>query len=232
MRIVTSWSDYPSAILGYNERALIHWLRSVIREGETWLDIGGHYGYTAMAMAQRVGYAGRVFTFEPTLATAGCLSRTIGLNCLEQVTVLPLALGYSESLHMNRTAVVRGMSDNTVKAGDEETTILVASFDWLWPRICGGNRRIDGVKIDVQGAEINVLQGMERSLKECKPKLALELHQGVDRRALLQILESCGYDCEATPIEPAAGETSAQYLDNHSYEFRPRSARATPTSFR
>jgi len=38
--IVTSWHDYPAAILGYTERPLLTWFAQNVRPGETWLDIG------------------------------------------------------------------------------------------------------------------------------------------------------------------------------------------------
>jgi FkbM family methyltransferase len=222
MRIVTSWNDYPAAILGYNERALLRWLGANVRRGETWLDIGAHYGYTALAMSRLVSAQGRVFTFEPTPSTAGCISRTVSINKLSQITVVPMALGSPPELELKRIATTRGMSDSTLKNGRDHVAILVASFDWLWPRICGENCRIHGIKIDVQGMEIEVLRGMAESLREWRPKMALEVHEGVDREALLALLEDCGYTRDATPIEPAEGETSALYLDNRSYEFCPR----------
>jgi len=46
-------------------------------------------------------------------------------------------------------------------------------------------QQIDGVKIDVQGMELDVLSGMKRLLKTYTPKLIVELHPGVDRDALL-----------------------------------------------
>jgi len=219
MRIVTSWKDYPSAILGYNEKALLQWFGCNIRIGETWLDIGAHYGYTAMAMARLVGAKGRVFAFEPMLSTAGCISRSIAINGLTQVTIVPMALGSPSELEIRRISTTRGMADSTLKGGSDEAAIFVASFDWLWPRICGADSRIDGVKIDVQGMEIEVVRGMSGLLKRWRPKMALEVHERVDREALLTLLESCGYARDATPIEPVAGETAAQYLENRSYEF-------------
>jgi FkbM family methyltransferase len=219
LRIVTSWNHYPSAILGYNEKALLKWLSATVRPGQTWLDVGAHYGYTALAMGKLVGTAGRVFTFEPTLTTAGCVSHTVSLNKLKQVTVVPLGLGAPATLELRRMATLFGMSDINVKDREDEVTIYVASFDWLWPQICGGNARIDGVKIDVQGMEIDVVRGMSTWLKAWKPKLAVELHPGVNREDLLTLLESCGYDRSALPIEPAGGETAPQFLDNRSYVF-------------
>jgi len=51
-RIVTSGHDYPAAILGYTERPLLDWFDKQVGAGETWLDVGAHYGYTAIALAR------------------------------------------------------------------------------------------------------------------------------------------------------------------------------------
>jgi FkbM family methyltransferase len=220
MRIVTSWNDYPSAILGYTEKALLEWLGCNVRIGETWLDIGAHYGYTAMAMARLVGAKGRVFAFEPMVGTAGCVSQSIAINRLTQVTIVPMGLGSPSQLEVRRISTTRGMADSTLGRDRNEAAIFVAACDWLWPQICGGDNRVDGIKIDVQGMEIEVVRGMVAVLRRWKPKLVVEVHGGVDRELLLALLENCGYGRDATPIEPLAGETSAGYLKDRSYEFR------------
>src|SRR5579864_9291336 len=71
-RIYTSWHDYPGAILGRTERPLLKWFQRNVAVGETWMDVGAHYGYTAVALASLVGPSGRVFAFEPVLSTAAC----------------------------------------------------------------------------------------------------------------------------------------------------------------
>ena len=222
LRIVASWRDYPSAILGYNERALLSWMDDSALPGETWLDIGGHYGYTTLALSKLVGAGGRVFTFEPTLSTAGCVEKTVLLNSLSQVTVVPMGLGARPELELRRTAFVRGMADSTVPLGEEQVTIFVASLDWLWPQICGANPQIDGVKIDVQGMEVEVIRGMTELLRIWKPKLTIEMHSGVDRESMLQLLEACGYGRDSKPVEPMPGEVEAQYHDDRSYAFSAR----------
>jgi hypothetical protein len=58
-RIVTSWHDYPVAITGRTERPLLDWFTQNVKPEETWLDIGAHYGYTAIALSRLVGAAGR-----------------------------------------------------------------------------------------------------------------------------------------------------------------------------
>lgn len=67
--IVTSWQHYYTGILGTVEHGLITWFDANAKAGETWLDIGANYGYTALALRRAVGPQGRVFAFEPKLRT-------------------------------------------------------------------------------------------------------------------------------------------------------------------
>lgn len=225
-RIVTSWHDYPAAILGRTERPLLDWFDQNVGLGETWLDVGAHYGYTAVALGRLVGPRGRVFAFEPMVATAGHLGRTRSLNGLTQLTVIPCGLGAPESIELRRLPMVRGMVDATLEdRGRSAEAFLVARLDSLWSAIAGRERRIDGVKVDVQGMEIEALDGMGRLLREFRPKLVIELHRGVDRGRLLDLLDACGYPRVAFPIDPAPTETEAEYLDDRSYYW----SRPSPT---
>jgi len=227
-KIVTSWHDYPAAILGWTERPLLNWFAQNVRTGETWLDIGAHYGYTAIALSQFVGPTGRVFAFEPLVGTAGYLTRTRQINSLAQLTVMPIGLAAPESLDLVSLPTTRGMADRTLlteawseRGGAWREALLVARLDWLWPRICGTSSRIDGIKVDVQGMEIEVLRGMATTLREHRPRLVVELHAGVDRAAFLDLLETLGYSRQASFVEPAAGETEPAYLNDRSYAFSP-----------
>jgi FkbM family methyltransferase len=214
--IVTSLHDYPAAILGTTEKRLLGWLAENVKPGQTWLDVGAHYGYTALAIAERVGAGGKVFAFEPSITTAGHLNRTRLLNHLEQIKVVPIALGEAGSLHRVVVAIERGMANHEI-GGSSSDDIYVAGFDDLWPGLDGG--RVDGVKVDVQGMEAATLAGMRRCLAEQRPKLALEFHAGVDRAQVLAELARAGYVLPGRPIEPLPGETEAAYHDNRSYAF-------------
>lgn len=217
--LVTSWHDYPAAILGLTERPLLRWFAENVGEGETWMDIGAHYGYTAICLSRLVGPRGRVFAFEPMLATAGCLSRTRELNELRQLTVVPVALSDCADLATGTLPIVRGMVDSTLTTGGGAEPFLAARLDWLWPRIGGDCESVDGVKVDVQGMEIEVLRGMSGILRTHRPKLAIEFHRGVSRCGLLALLADAGYGRPGTPIEPLPGESAPSYADNRSYAF-------------
>ena len=219
-RIVTSWHDYPAGISGVTEAPLIAWFGQHVATGTTWLDVGAHYGYTAIALSRLVGRDGRVFAFEPMRETAGCLAQTRRLNDLRQLTVVPYGLGRPDTATSIGLPTVRGMADRTVAPAQHRLeTIDIARFDWLWPQINDGNPVVHGIKIDVQGMELEVLGGMQGMLAAQKPLLVIELHRGVDRVAILDLLRSAGYSTNGTAIEPTAGELGALLLDDRSYAF-------------
>jgi FkbM family methyltransferase len=215
--IETSWHDYPGAILGTTERGLLRWLSSNVQHGETWLDVGASYGYTAIALSRFVGQSGRVFAFEPVVGTAGCLSRTRDMNRLDQLTVIPLALGDDPEFQVLRVPATRGMADYTLSGANPTETIFAISLDTLWPSLVIEDSVIHGIKIDVQGMELQVLAGMRDLLARWAPKLIVEFHRGVDRAKVLEVLAVAGYSMIFEPIE--AGDAGDELADDASYVF-------------
>jgi FkbM family methyltransferase len=230
-QIVTSWHDYPSAILGRTERPLLDWFRKNVQPGQTWLDVGAHYGYTAIALSRLVGNKGRVFAFEPHIATAGCLAQTRSINVLSQLYIVPMALGTSPGTTRRAMKSVRGMIDRTINDCSMnfrealEEAFFETALDPIWPGIAGDDLRVHGIKIDVQGMEIEAISGMQNLLRKWLPLLVIELHSGVSRAALLELLGSIGYDTVAMPIEWMPGEEKGALADNRSYTFKPRTGR-------
>jgi FkbM family methyltransferase len=200
--IYTSWHDYPGAIRGDTEAPLLAWFARHVKPGETWLDIGAHYGYTSIALSERVGNTGRVIAFEPVAATAGCIGRTRELNKLRQLQVVPFGLSSEPGIRPCRLPVYRGMADSTLARHGLDPPMFLGSFDDLWDSLSENDPRVDGAKIDVQGMELNVLLGMTGMLRRSHPRLVIEFHAGVDRAPVLDLLESCQYSRDPEAIEP------------------------------
>jgi FkbM family methyltransferase len=219
--IFTSWYDYPAAITGRTEKSLIAWFQENIRPGETWLDVGAHYGYTAIALSRFVGSRGRVFAFEPMLTTAGYLNQTMAVNGFSQSTVLPFALGQRENITIKQLPVERGMIDSTIE-NTEKVQFFTTNLDWLWSQINNNEPKIDGIKIDVQGMELSVLKGMIGILRKQNPVILLEFHKGADREKISAFLSSAGY--QEPGIHPGGDKpvSDNNYLDNQSYVFTTR----------
>lgn len=219
-RIITSWRDYPAAIMGYAEKELTGWLLRNVRAGETWLDVGAHYGYTSLAMCRGVGESGRVFAFEPSLSSAGCIARTRLANRYWWWTVCPFGLDASPVLATHELPWVRGMIDSQVSlaAADGTEKFMSVALDPVWPGLAAGNPVVHGIKMDVQGMEIEALAGMRELLRAHRPKLVLEIHAGVDRARVTAILGEAGYGLQPQPIEK--GATDFYALDsNYSFVF-------------
>jgi FkbM family methyltransferase len=218
--IVTSLHDYPGAISGRTEKPLLEWFRLNVKPGQTWLDVGAHYGYTSIALAEFVGAGGRVYAFEPSLSTAGCLNQTRALNRLEQIRVVPFALAESGELRIASVPVDRGMANHAF-GGSRSEDIYLVGFDHLWKTL--GERAVHGVKMDVQGMEMQALEGMSAMLTRQRPKLVVEFHRGVGRGPILKLLGRVGYRLPGKAIGPRPDEAEAPYEDDRSYSFEPMS---------
>jgi FkbM family methyltransferase len=198
-QIYTSWFDYPAAILGYTEKQLLKWFNEYVLPGQTWLDIGAHYGFTSLALARLVGSTGRVFSFEPMVQTAGYLQATMLANQFTQVEVIPIGLSNNNEIKRIKSHVTRGMVDSMRNTGGTQS-FLITSLDWFWDRIAT-NKIIHGIKIDVQGMEIDVIDGMRNILRTYRPKLIVEIHHGVEKQTLDSSLKKAGYNIVGVPIE-------------------------------
>jgi FkbM family methyltransferase len=159
------------------------------------------------------------------LNTAGCISRTRVLNDLSHLTVIPMALGNCPDLTIDSLQSVRGMIDSTLQeSGGFKETFVASRLDWLWPKISGSDSRIHGVKIDVQGMELQVLEGMVALAGSYRPRLLIEIHRGVSRPRLLDLITSMGYKSQGSAIEPLPGEGDPAYADDRTYLFTPNPA--------
>lgn len=210
--LVTSWRDYPAAILGYTERPLLRWLAANVGRGETWLDVGAHYGYTALALSRLVGEEGRVFAFEPVPETAGCLAATRSRNRLEQLTVLPLGLSDAPGVSVLDVPVVRGMAEHARPPAGRRAAIVTTALDAIWDAVSRGRRAVHGVKVDVQGMEGQVLAGMRGILDEFRPRLVVEFHAGVDPAPAIGLLDGAGYRLPGEPLGGHAEDASLAFV--------------------
>jgi FkbM family methyltransferase len=238
MRIFTSWQDYPRSILGSAETPLCRWIEEHASKGETWIDIGAHHGVTSLALSRAVGVGGRVFAFEPVLSSAGFLARTREANALTQMTVVPLAMGNAQELTLVRVSLEsKGMIAITPKmragtwAGVGEIVYEMA-FDRIWPVLNDGIDRVDGIKVDVQGAESYVLRGLRETLERHKPKLVVEYHDYADLTEFLETLESVGYSRVGRDIDEPSNVPTSELRNgcNYEFDFICRSVAARPSA--
>ena len=130
----------------------------LLHPGATVVDVGANIGYNTFYAAQRVGHSGRVYAIEPAQDNLAVLYANLFANGLTNVFVLPYAAGIRHEvkqffLRGEVSAVNSLFSDNFYAVVTDTTEVLTAPLDDLIPVTP------DLVKIDVEGAELDVLQG-------------------------------------------------------------------------
>lgn len=177
------------ALDGYWELWLTRFLLRTLRAGMRVADIGANVGYYSLLMAEMVGEAGHVLAIEPNPAVAPLLRDNLLMGGFAaRSTVAEVALGAAAE-EGRRLAVPGGAPMNAalMPAGAEGGhAVRVTTLDALlegWPRL-------DLVKIDAEGAEAEILQGMAATLARWRPHLVVEINaaRGYDAAALLRRL--------------------------------------------
>lgn len=182
--------------------------RQLIKPGDVVLDVGAHVGYFTMLAARLVGRQGRVIAFEPLPVNLAYLRQHQRVNRLDNVDILPLAVGGTqrEMTLALRGGSGRGRLESGRHAGPR---VRVTSLDALLRS--GRLPEPDFIKMDVEGAETEALQGAAELLGRCRPTMLLSVH-GQRGHGSKAILTSLGYrlshvDDQATLVAtpPAAG---------------------------
>jgi FkbM family methyltransferase len=153
-------------------------LRRHVAPGAVVYDIGANLGFFSLLAARLAGPQGRVHAFEPAPANAAAIRANAAANGLERIDVLELALadapgraGLSVPDDASWAFLERYAPDRAAGAGIE---VEVETVDRL---VAAGRLAPPGlVKIDVEGAELDVLAGMEETLRRHGPVLVCEMH--------------------------------------------------------
>jgi FkbM family methyltransferase len=172
MKIYTSLHNYPSAIFGRTEKDLLRWFSKNVSKDETWIDVGANYGYTVLALSKNIGPEGKIYAFEPVTSTFEALNETIKLNNLKNIETYCIALSDNKNLFKKRFQSTRGMLTNEDSSSKLEISLISLDSYFDYNTI----NKIDGIKIDVDGPELEVLIGMKSLLEIHGPKIVIEVH--------------------------------------------------------
>jgi FkbM family methyltransferase len=199
--------------------------RRLTRPGDWVLDVGGHIGYYAVLFGSIVGPLGRVTAIEPNPDNALLLRENVSLNRLDQiVTVVEGAAGAAPGTATLYRPRVGNRGDSRLfddptnhGARREQVIVPMTTLDectQTWPRV-------DLVKMDVQGYELQVLTGMRRVLAS-NPELILVIElwpwglrrAGTDPHELLAKLTGFGFSLWEVPEEESVRPVAADIVSH------------------
>jgi FkbM family methyltransferase len=185
---------------------------SVVKTSDTFYDIGANVGYYSLLGSRLVGDSGKVISIEPVIRNLYYLYRHIELNGVTNALLLAMACSDKTSIAsfaLGRNCALGRLSDvrNTQPSGAHglavvpTTTVdLIAEHTHLMP---------DVMKIDVEGAELQVLYGAQYVLSQVKPKIFLSIHSSELRTACLQHLSLLNYRIQ--PLNDGVQEPTEYY---------------------
>jgi FkbM family methyltransferase len=143
-------------------------VQELVQPGDTVLDIGANIGYYTLILARLVGSGGRVFAFEPDPENFALLERNVEANGFRNVVLINAAV----SDHCGQLKLYRSESnagDHHIYASGENRPAVQAAAVSLDEYFRGQSMQIGLVKIDVQGSEAKVVEGMESLLQAGLP---------------------------------------------------------------
>jgi FkbM family methyltransferase len=186
-----------------------------VRAGDHVVEVGASIGLYALAFAGRVGPEGHVTAFEPDPESASALEANVGVNgWRDRVTVIRAAVGQRGG--QVRFAAARGLESRIEMRPEVRDGVITVPLVGLGQALAG--RRIDLIKIDVEGFEQQVLQGARTILTEAhqRPRAILvEVHPfawaeaGTTSASFLGLLDELGFRVE--DMEGAAVSGIGEY---------------------
>jgi len=182
------------------------------RPGAAIADVGANWGYFTLVAASAVGPSGSVIALEPDPRQFAALSRNVELNGFAHVRCIEAAAASSDG-----RVTLAGFADEGANRGVSRIAdggeggptfdVRAVRLDAIVP----GPDAVDLVKIDVEGAEDLVLEGMRDGLRSRRYRaLILELHpgqlraRGIDPAICLRGLADLGYRGWTIDVSPAA----------------------------
>lgn len=175
-------------------------LCTLARRGTTAIDVGANVGVMAIPLAGAVGPEGSVIAVEPLAENVRRLRANAALNALKNILVRQVAAGQHEGkidFHVAEDAAygsIHAVGARIANAG--VVSVDSIPLDKIWADL--GSPAVSVIKIDVEGAEAEVIRGASALLERDRPVLMLEANTESDLAQLTDLLRPHGYSEQPT----------------------------------
>lgn len=181
-------------LLGSSEPGVQRALTALVRPGMTVFDVGANVGFLSVIAARLVGETGKVVSFEPLPDNVRQIVYNLSLNGFTHASIRPEALGKTDGMAHFQTSAQPTWGKlaslgSTVSQPTGEIPVSVRRLDSLLSEIPLPTPNL--MKIDVEGAEEDVLLGAQEVIRKHQPALMIELHG--TNLAIASLLEAWSY---------------------------------------
>jgi FkbM family methyltransferase len=208
------WSAQAYGVLtGQHELMVQEAMRRTLGVGAVMIDVGSNIGAIALLGARLVGPEGRVIAIDPQRECAAATAINARINGFENVTAVHAAAaahtGEAEVIVAADSLWTRLATVGEHPLERRRDTVRAVALDDLISEL--GVSRVDLVKIDVEGAELDVIAGMRTLLGELRPVVVCEMHG--KNAAFCDAIRELGYRVTnldgPEPVEHAGGNVHA-----------------------
>lgn len=193
--------------VGHYEPEVTAVVRSLLRPGATFVDLGANIGWFSLLAASIVGPTGSVLAVEPNLHNCDLLNESRKRNGYSQIDVVAGAVSDRAGWLALETDASNGrvipLGPVTGATAAVACSYVVPAFPLDQLLAERGLDRVDAVKVDVEGVETAVFTGAERLLSDRRPAVVFEWYPealrstgGVDPETPLRLLRDHGYALE------------------------------------
>jgi FkbM family methyltransferase len=177
---------------------LFEFLKQFLKPGMICVDVGANIGSHAVNAGRLVGETGKVYAFEADPETCAILKQNVALNQLDNIIVKNECVldkeGYI-TLYINKDS---GKNSVLLSRSSEINRTITVHGDTL-DNALSKSRKVDLLKIDVEGADFRVLRGAEKIFQINPPSIVvIEIHDvdsdNVNSKEVLQFLQSHNYE--------------------------------------
>ena len=173
---------------------------SLVRPGMVIYDVGANVGVFSLFFLKGVGKEGVVYAFEPEKNNNQCLMKTKDIGHLENFKIQNICVGEKSGFQMfdRRGGAFSGQLINGTSLKETKNNIVsvevVSLDDFVFQ---SRNNPPHLVKIDIEGHEFQVIQGMRKVISQFKPVIVCELHLSLNPQVkeIFTILSENGYRC-------------------------------------
>lgn len=181
LQIFTNSETAKSVFIeGVFERSTFYFLSRFLKPGMVFIDVGANFGLYTLFASKKVGGKGFVYAFEPSLREFTRLKENLKLNRLRNVKAYRQALANCRAKAALKVAVYPYDGHNSLGSFGYQTTkidhqeiVITNTLDQIMARV--KLKKIDMIKIDVEGAEMSVLEGAKKTIQALRPSLIIEL---------------------------------------------------------
>ena len=182
-----------SSLLGRWEKDTLIIYKNSIFNGDIVFDLGANFGIHSMYYSKLVQNKGKVFAFEPLKSNIKDLETHISINKINNIIIEPYAV--SNIIETTNFKIANHGGQGSLLGIGKETGITINVNTTTLDSFCEKmNLYPDFVKIDIEGAEAQALEGFEKAIVKSYPFFAIDLHTPECDEAVGKFLLKHGYD--------------------------------------